>query len=317
MHTPIRSTVILVTVSTSALVIGLIVTIYVGALGQQQITQTELAQQHTEQQLAMIQSHVDDLKEIAAALLAENATVAQKLEEEKARRLAAEKQQATAVAAANRKFAQLQQEVAGAKQPDITSIISVWRPRVAAVRCRTEMPTGVTYEDAGSGTLLLSSPYPTVITNRHVVTHLGYTAKHCLVKFPDDTIATISTADEIDPSPSGADWARIYLKNPTPYVRSLASGASNRCATKAQIGANILIMGYPSIGALDDVTVTEGIISGYEGDFYISSAKVERGNSGGAAIDTARNCYLGMPTYVGAGQLETLARILDQKIIFP
>jgi hypothetical protein len=53
------------------------------------------------------------------------------------------------------------------------------------------------------------------------------------------------------------------------------------------------------------------VISGYEEGLYLTSAKVERGNSGGAAIDVNNNCYLGIPTFVTVGSFESLARILD------
>ena len=63
-----------------------------------------------------------------------------------------------------------------------------------------------------------------------------------------------------------------------------------------------------------DVTATEGIISGFDGDYYITSAKVEHGNSGGAAILVKESCELGIPTFVQTGSIESLARILDLDI---
>ena len=73
-------------------------------------------------------------------------------------------------------------------------------------------------------------------------------------------------------------------------------------------------MGYPSIGSQTDITATEGIISGYDGNYYVTSAKVERGNSGGAAVALKDNCYLGIPTFVQVGDIESLARILDARV---
>ena len=81
------------------------------------------------------------------------------------------------------------------------------------------------------------------------------------------------------------------------------------------VGAQIVILGYPAIGAKKSLTATEGIISGYDNDYFISSAKVDKGNSGGAAIWLENNCYLGIPTKVFAGTAETLARILDMQAI--
>ncbi len=63
------------------------------------------------------------------------------------------------------------------------------------------------------------------------------------------------------------------------------------------------------------MTVTEGIISGFDENYFITSAKVEQGNSGGAAISLKNNCYLGTPTFSTKGNLESLARILDVKVL--
>jgi len=83
----------------------------------------------------------------------------------------------------------------------------------------------------------------------------------------------------------------------------------------ALIGDEIIILGYPTIGSQDDITVTRGIISGYDGDYYITDAKIEHGNSGGVAILLKDNCYLGIPSYTISGEAESLARILDGGVI--
>lgn len=63
------------------------------------------------------------------------------------------------------------------------------------------------------------------------------------------------------------------------------------------------------------IAVTEGIISGFEGNYFITSAKVEHGNSGGAAIHVRNNCLLGLPTFAQVGYIESLARILDIRTV--
>ena len=82
------------------------------------------------------------------------------------------------------------------------------------------------------------------------------------------------------------------------------------CDVLPDLGAKILIIGYPTIGSQTDVTVTDGIISGFDGNYYITDAKVDHGNSGGAAIDLKNDCYLGIPTWSESGSFESLARIL-------
>lgn len=108
------------------------------------------------------------------------------------------------------------------------------------------------------------------------------------------------------------DYGNILINRPTQQIISVAN--NNRysaCNKRASVGEQILILGYPGIGSSNDITVTEGIISGYENGYYITSAKVEQGNSGGAAILVDSNCYLGIPTFAYSGQIESLARILD------
>ncbi len=263
---------------------------------------------------AKLTTHEERLASAAhelALLVNENKSVAERLEAEKAGRLIASEQ----AARAQQKLSQLEKDLSSSRAPDISAIISQWRPRVASVKCHWDLPNGATAEDSGSGVLMGNNPVPTVITNRHVVTYLGVTAHHCAIQFPNETIINVVYEGDIHPSPSGVDWAKITISKASPYVTSLASNLPVRCSARASSGDSVVILGYPSIGARDDVTATEGIISGFEDDYYISSAKVERGNSGGAAIATKQNCYLGTPTYVGAGQLETLARILDQNNI--
>jgi S1-C subfamily serine protease len=64
------------------------------------------------------------------------------------------------------------------------------------------------------------------------------------------------------------------------------------------------------------LTATDGIISGYAGDYYITSAKIERGNSGGPAILIKGKCLLGIPTFVTVGSLEALGRVLDITVLY-
>lgn len=272
----------------------------------QQLTLQNITAQLTNQRVEL-----DAATHQLTLLINENKTVARKLEEEKTGRLAS----AAETARAQQKINQLQKDLDSSKAPNVAAIISEWRPRVASVKCHWDLPNGASAEDSGSGVLMGNTIAPTIVTNRHVVTYLGVTAHHCAIQFPGETVVNVAYENDIHPSPSGVDWAKITLSKASPYVKSLATGTATRCTTKAAVGDSIIILGYPGIGARDDVTATEGIISGYEGDYYIASAKVERGNSGGAAIATKQNCYLGTPTYVGAGQLETLARILDEKNI--
>jgi len=82
------------------------------------------------------------------------------------------------------------------------------------------------------------------------------------------------------------------------------------CKVRPITGDQVVILGYPSVGSQSTVTATEGIISGFDDGYYVTSAKIEQGNSGGAAIHVKNNCFLGIPTLVVVGKIESLARIL-------
>lgn len=94
--------------------------------------------------------------------------------------------------------------------------------------------------------------------------------------------------------------------------------AKNPLCDTAEIGDRLSILGYPGAGG-ETLTVTEGIISGFEldgGNRYIkSSAKLERGNSGGAAVKDS-GCVVGIPSFVQRGQLESIGRVLDLKHLY-
>ena len=285
---------------------------YIDSIEATRLAREAAIQNETSAQLNEIRDNVTSLEHVTSALVANNKAVASQLASEQAKRVASESARAAENAAAREQIAQLQQNIDASKSPDLSAIIGAWRPRVANIRCHWSNVGGFVVDDSGSGVLLTGGATPSVITNRHVITYKNTTADSCTIKFPDDPVATVVKEIDINPSDSGADWGSIDIRHPSPYVASLATGTAKRCSTKATAGASVVILGYPAIGAQNDVTATEGIISGFEGSYYISSAKVEHGNSGGAAVLTKQNCYLGMPTFVDVGELETLARILDQ-----
>ncbi len=288
---------------------------YVDSLEINRLARETTARNELNAQLSDIQSNISDLEHITATLVANNKAVANQLASEQAKRISAENARAAESAAARAQIVQLQQNLDAVKSPDLAAIITAWRPRVANIRCHWPLVNDRVVDSSGSGVLLTSGTAPTIFTNRHVITYQGVTADQCTIKFPDDPIASVIKEIDINPSQGTIDWGSITIRRPSPYVAALANGTTPRCTNRATVGSSVVILGYPAIGAQNDVTATEGIISGFEGNYYISSAKVEQGNSGGAAILAKENCYLGMPTFVDVGQLETLARILDQRSI--
>ncbi|BCX15666.1 MAG: hypothetical protein KatS3mg097_558 [Candidatus Parcubacteria bacterium] len=82
-----------------------------------------------------------------------------------------------------------------------------------------------------------------------------------------------------------------------------------------KLGDGIIVFGYPGAGGTY-LTVTEGIISGYDGDFYlVTSAKIDKGNSGGGAFSKTRLCLVGMPTFAIRGRMESFGRLINMAYI--
>lgn len=203
-----------------------------------------------------------------------------------------------------------------AKTYDLASIIAEWRPRTAYLECHFDL---VGIIQGGSGFLITYNNSVLLSTNAHVATMdvagETYAADYCNVSIPNDTqIVTVKGVHK--PSNASADYVGFIVTNPSALMKGLKTTESI-CKTKASIGDEVVIVGYPSIGSLTDVTATEGIISGYDGEYYITSAKIEHGNSGGIAVLVKDDCNLGIPTAVVAGSLESLGRILDYHYLLP
>ncbi len=233
-----------------------------------------------------------------------------KLVEERSKRLAEEEK-------TKQQLSELTKGVAEAKPYDSAAIIGQWRPVIAHVECewRNSLGAPLFYKN-GSGLLTKNaSSSPFVLTNKHVVLEQETDVPAvCRVKFPDYEKTFSITPDNIMKAASGDDWAQIFLPSDE-KISKLTSSQIKICG-QPPVGSDIIILGYPVIGAKTDITATEGIISGYDGNYYITSAKVDRGNSGGTAIFLKNNCYLGIPTFTKTGIAESLARILKAGLIF-
>lgn len=212
-----------------------------------------------------------------------------------------------------KKISTLEEKVSQTKTYNVASIISKWRPIIANVDCQFKYSnTGRLYqENSGSGILLKFGNTPgLILTNKHVITDEGgYGAYSCSAKLPDSS--ELITSSDTRSSAKGYDLGYIYINESNPYLQTLTSTFPSLCSQKPSLGDEIVVLGYPSIGSKENVTATEGIVSGFDGNYLITSAKVEQGNSGGAAILLKDNCLLGIPTFVTLGKVESLARILD------
>jgi len=217
------------------------------------------------------------------------------------------------------------EKVVEKQQSGLSSIIKSWRPRVAYIECTFQYSdTGqVYYRSSGSGMALNLKnndgvTVTSIVTNKHVFSdENGYGPSKCVAKLPDSNSLYEVSRNDIKLGLGGIDWGYLHITNPDNYIRNLISKDLNWCQSRAEIGEPLVVLGYPSYGSdYLEITATEGIISGYDGKYYTTSAKIEQGNSGGVAILQKDNCYLGIPTAVKLGAFESLGRILDVKYIF-
>jgi len=191
---------------------------------------------------------------------------------------------------------------------EITTLVNAWKNRIARVECTHTKENGDVITAKSSGVLIYIGNTLHVMTNKHVLDKDDRVLKACSIMFPQ------INEDEIDiplyaiTKSENRDLA--YLRIDDPKIRISFDNTQNACMENPHVGDRVITLGFPKVGAEESVTVTEGIISGIEDDYYVTSAKIEEGNSGGAAILTKNNCFVGIPTLVIVGRVESLARIL-------
>ena len=199
------------------------------------------------------------------------------------------------------------------KTTDLASIVNQWNNIIAKIECDV-VYNRESFISLGSGTALNMNGQIAILSNRHVLVPEDITPTGCRTKVPGS--ASTYSCDDIRVAVSGEDWAVFYPNNTDSQIRNLTATQPAMCTRKPSVGDSVVILGYPSIGSRTSVTATEGIVAGYDGNYFITSAKVEQGNSGGAAILVKDNCLLGIPTFAQVGKIEALARILDISTIF-
>ncbi len=185
----------------------------------------------------------------------------------------------------------------------------------------------------GSGVLyasgLAKEPY-FVQTNLHVVEPQDTSTSSCnIIVYPDYTNPSsyfVYQSVGLQVPIVGADIAFIAPETvDAPHAGTLAELAeyslnSNNISfcQNDVVGDHLSVLGYPAVGG-NTLTVTDGIISGFETDsgfqFIKTSAKIDHGNSGGIAIED-NGCVLGIPTYIEADANGSIGRILDLGSIF-
>lgn len=154
---------------------------------------------------------------------------------------------------------------------------------------------------------------PKIITNKHVVTDIqGYTADYCNFYMYGGHSYSVSYTDF---QLGSGDWA--YIPITSDAYSSSVSYKKSCDDNSASLGDKITIFGYPTDGSHSGVTVTTGVVSGDEGNYYVTDAKIDHGNSGGVAVLNKDDCYLGIPTWAQSGGFESFGRILKASFVLP
>ncbi|MFA7315601.1 MAG: serine protease [Candidatus Paceibacterota bacterium] len=199
-------------------------------------------------------------------------------------------------------------------------IIAEWKNRVAQVTCEWRYTDGSVYQIAtGSSTLVdMAGNGLTAITNKHVIqADNGYPPKRCMVHVWGIGFREIKATDKPFLYTPTTDLGAIKLTISEEHPLGVFSEISGvKHCTTINIGDKLVVLGYPTIGAETGITATEGIIAGIEQDYYVTDAKIDHGNSGGAAILLKDDCWLGIPSASRVGEIESMGRILKSSLVF-
>ncbi|AKM83731.1 MAG: hypothetical protein UR79_C0004G0034 [Candidatus Campbellbacteria bacterium GW2011_GWD1_35_49] len=239
----------------------------------------------------------------------------QKLSQEKVIRESIETQMDKQSLASQKKISSLENRLSlTSLSSDLSSVIKNWEKLIVLIDCDFSLANSyLSYSTSGSGTALAFPNSPIkIVTNKHVlVAPYLYSMNGCVVKVQGSTKEFFVSPEGAEVSANNYDWGILEITDPDENLTKITEVFPNICEQKPSLGDSVIVLGYPDIGSKTTITATEGIVSGFDGDYFITSAKVEQGNSGGAAILSKKNCLLGIPTYASLGEVESLARILD------
>ena len=202
-------------------------------------------------------------------------------------------------------------------EPDLSSIVKEWTPRVAVIICRwgEDIARGsATFVNIGNiGIVAVTNKHVLVEDDRYIPNNCGM-SNDLLNGYGVDWTQGIST----EPNPYFTNYPEdvgyVRIDQADQALKEIVAKPIKLC-NNISIGDKLVVLGYPAVGSTKTLTATEGIISGIEQDYYVTSAKIEHGNSGGAAILLKDDCYLGIPSASMAGTLESMGRILKANFV--
>jgi len=175
------------------------------------------------------------------------------------------------------------------------------------------VPPCVVGDSIGLGEYYYGQPiyYPS-IASQNLMEIIDFSFVEVREPIPSETLYYDETTGEYTPQQSA----------PKTSLLSTAIFPKICSQTSLKAGEEIVVLGYPTIGG-DSILpgvpnlrliTTEGIISNDVSSFdnyFVSSAKIEQGNSGGGGFLKSGNCFAGMPTYVQVGSIESLGRLIN------
>lgn len=207
-----------------------------------------------------------------------------------------------------------------ANSRSVSDIVNEWSPQVVFVDCTWYYSDQTFYmRQTGSGFLTPFDNGTTkaIMTNAHVLLDLQnkYAPSFCNITFLNGEVERVNNSKGTFGYSKIYDMAEVQLPNITPTVSALVKRSNYYCDEDPKVGDNIVVLGYPAIGATRGVTATAGIISGFDGIYAVVDAKIDHGNSGGIAVSVKDDCIIGMPTSSLGGSLESLGRILPSRIV--
>lgn len=265
------------------------------------------------------QEIVSIMQELVIAQQSDLATTQAELDALRTESSALSKQKENEIAAQEAQLKELSSRLANfqttPKTNNTTDIVNQWSGAVYKVVCRFIGANGKAYTQSGSGLGFNMSDSAVFMTNRHILTpEIGGSLDRCAVSQNGAELFLLDLENtRVDVE---LDFAFYVFSSPQNVFKKRLTSENICKTTSVSQGESIVILGYPITGVKNSATVTEGIIAGVEENFYVTSAKIEQGNSGGAAVLTSQSCLLGLPTYAEVGRVESLARILKlEKLI--